>query len=209
MSARGVDRRNVVTGEADRPTNSVDVSEVATTDNFSLRKGVTMKRKIINKRTELSDLVGTCGKYGSLQCDGDGLIAIYNALQLLDFEDITLKEVNDVCIKRRAHWFWGIGWFKIRKIKRVLKDFEVKVKFKGVFNSFNQLTSSHKFILVYWNISEYIQFKDKLKFQAAHLVKDRLGMPWIETCNPCHRYDSPRALKRLEGAFMPLLFVLD
>ena len=41
MSARGMDRRNVVTGEADRPTNSVDVSEVATTGNFSLRKGVT------------------------------------------------------------------------------------------------------------------------------------------------------------------------
>jgi len=188
---------------------SVDVSDVAKTGNFSLRKGVIMERKIINKRIDLSDLTGTCGKYGSLQCDGDGLIAIYNILQLLDFEDVTLKEINDVCIKRRAHWFLGTGWFKIHKIKRVLKDFNVKVKFKGIFNSFKQLTSSHKFILVYLNTSEYIQFKDRLKFQAAHLVKDGVGKVWIETYNPYHHYDSPRAFKQLENAFMPLLFTID
>ena len=58
-----------------------------------------MKKNVINKLTDLSDLVGTCGKYGSLQCDGDGLIALYNAAQLLNV-DMTLEELFKEATRR-------------------------------------------------------------------------------------------------------------
>lgn len=166
-----------------------------------------MKKNVINKLTDLSDLVGTCGKYGSLQCDGDGLIALYNAAQLLNV-DITLEELNQECIKRRAIWFGGTGYFKVFKIKRVLKTFGIHAKFQGFFRSYTQTTNSHKFIIVYWQKGLYGGFGD-LKFQAGDLVIDKKGAVWLELFNPFHHYDSIKQFKLFEGALLPLLFTVD
>ena len=168
-----------------------------------------MKSNIINSLNSLSEMTGTCGKYGSLQCDGDGLISIYNILQLLKLDNVTIEDVNKVCIKRRAHWFGGMGWFKIRKIKRVLKDFNVRAKYKGVFKSYSQISDSHKFIIIYWRYGKYYQFKNRLKFLAACLVKDTTNTIWIETFNPYRHYNSINQFKRFEEAFMPLLFTIE
>lgn len=193
---------------ADRPTNSVDDSGVATTGKILFAERCHMKDSIINNQFRQTDLTGTCGKYGSLQCDGDAVIAIYNILQYV-YDDITLKNVNDACIKRRAHFFGGMGWFKIWKLRRVFKTLNVRVKYKGRFKSFSQITEPYNFILVYWQKGENIRLKYRLKFQAARLVKDGRNNVWIEGYNPYHYYESPWRFKRFEQAFMPLLFVLE
>ena len=187
---------------------SVDDSEVATTGKFSLRKGVLMRKDIINKLTDLSDLVGTCGKNGSLQCDGDGLIALYNATRF-SHPEITLEQLNQVCIKKHAMWFGGIGWFKMFKIKRVLKAFGIKVKFKGLFHSYNQLTNSYKFIIVYWQKGKLFEYSGNLKYQAGSLVKDKKNNIWLELYNPIHHYDSIRQFMNFEDATIPFLFTIN
>ena len=193
---------------ADRPTNSVDDSGVATTGKILFAERCHMKDSIINNQFRQTDLTGTCGKYGSLQCDGDAVIAIYNVLQYV-YDDITLKNVNDACIKRRAHFFGGMGWFKIWKLRRVFKSLNVRAKYKGHFRSLSQIPEPYNFILVYFRFEDNIRLKYRLKFQAAHLVKDGRNDVWIETFNPYHHYDSPRAFRRLEKTSVPLLFVLE
>lgn len=167
-----------------------------------------MKKEMINKLTDLSDSVGTCGKYGSLQCDGDGLIALYNATRFFR-PDLSLETLNKVCIKRRAMWFGGIGYFKIFKIKRVLKEFGIKVKFKGLFHSIWQTSDSHKFIIVYWQKGKLFEYFGRLKFQAGCLVKDKNENIWLELYNPYHLYYTIGQFKKFEDVAIPLLFTVN
>ena len=154
-------------------------------------------------------MTGTCGKYGSLQCDGDGLISIYNVLQLLKLDKVTIEDVNRACIKHHAHWFGGMGWFKIRKIKRVLKDFNVHAKYKGIFKSYSQISKPYKFILIYWRRGKNYFFKKRLKFLAGCLVKDSTDTIWIETFNPYRHYNNINQFKKFEEGIIPLLFTVE
>ena len=204
MLARGADRQiSLCEGVADRPTRSVDDSGVAKAGNFSLRKGVVMKSKIINSLYRLSDNVGTCGRKGSLQCDGDGLVALYNLLQFTH-NDVDIQDVNDECIRRAALFFDGCGPLKIWKIRRVLKRFGVNTKYKGRLRSLSQLEKPYKFLIVYWKKNDGY----RIKFCAGRLVKNHQGEIMIETANPYRHYISIAQFIYFEKTFMPLLFVV-
>ena len=161
--------------------------------------------EMINSRYKLSEYCGSCGRFGSLQCDGDGPIAIYNLLKLLD-RDITLEEVVEVLRKSHYLLFGGIGGLNVFKLRRALHKFNVKLKRRGFFTSRLKLTKTHKFILYYFKtISPDIGFT----FQAGRLVKDSKGNVWIELFNPFHRYASVAQFKKFEGARHIVLFEVE
>lgn len=192
-------------GAADRPTYSVDVSEVARTSNFSLRKGVYMEDKFINNQIALDTTEGSCGYFGSVECDGAGAIAIYNLLKMLG-KDITFEEVLEV--QRRTHslLFAGLGGMNPFRVRKMLKKFGVRAHYAGIFRHTSQIKEPHKFLIFYFKPG-FPYFCTH--FQAGKLVRDRRWRIWIQLYNPFHRYINLSQLKEFENLRLIFLFTIE
>lgn len=162
-------------------------------------------KNMINNQYSLSDLQGTCGRWGSIQCDGNGAIAVYNVLQLLD-KEYSLEEVIKTLSKSHCFILGGLGGLSPFSLRRALKKFNVKLKFKGFFTSFNKLSNTHKFIIYY---SKFDHYDTGIYYQAGRLVKDTRSRIWIELFNPFHRYISLSQFRDFEKAHLILLFTIE
>lgn len=168
-----------------------------------------MQKNIINSQKSQSDLIGTCGKLGSVQCDGDGLISIYNILQFT-YDNIKLEDVNSICCVRNAYWFNGLLGLKAHKIKTVLNYFGMNARRIGKFKDFSQVTITPTlFIMTYWRKGENIPLRERFKFQAGHLIQDTTGQIWLEVFNPYHHYQSITQFKRMENTTTPILYLIQ
>jgi hypothetical protein len=162
-------------------------------------------KKMINNQYSLDDLQGSCGRWGSIQCDGNGAIAVYNVLQLLD-KEYSLEEVIKVLSKSHCFILGGLGGLSPFRLRRALKKFGVKLKFKWFFTSFNKLSETHKFIIYY---TKFDRYDWGIFFQAGRLVKDTHYRTWIELFNPFHRYINLSQFKDFEKARLILLFTIE
>jgi len=158
---------------------------------------------MINNQVSLNDLKGSCGKFGSIQCDGSGAIAIYNVLKMMGKENVDLDAIISYLQTTHRFIFGGMGDLNPFCLRGALKNYGIKSKYYGTFRSIKQLANtSHKFIVYYYkNFDTY--------FQAGHLVKDKTGKVWIEMFNPFHRYSNLAQFKEFEGARNIKLFIIE
>lgn len=163
------------------------------------------ERKIINNQISLNDLVGSCGKFGSIQCDGSGSIAIYNILTFLE-KDVSLEEIIEIERKSHSFLFGGLGGTNPFRVRAMLKKYGVRAKYAGTLRHINNITPPFKFI-IYYRRPTYPYYY--MHFQAGKLVKDKRNHVWIELTNPSHRYINVTQLKEFERLHTIFLFLIE
>ena len=163
------------------------------------------ERKIINNQIALDDLVGSCGRWGSIQCDGSGSIALYNILTFLG-KSVTLEDIIDLERKSHSFLFGGLGGTNPFRVRAMLKKYGVRAHYAGTLRHINNITPPFKFIIYYRKTSYPYYYT---WFQAGKLVRDKGNHIWIELYNPFHRYINVSQLKEFEKLHTIFLFTIE